>query len=125
MEMNPDFGTNEAAMITREICVLTGSDLTNRLAGNTVWGDYGQMFKFVTLMHADGRMEGKNNAGAHNFGEWIIDSAANTISVRWDAGWDATTTRAYQVNGSLVLFDVSDGNWRTTFTKISDGHRKI
>jgi hypothetical protein len=123
--MNPDFGTSEAAIVKRGFSVLTSKELVGKISGKTVWGDYGQMFKFVSVIHSDGNMEGKNNAGAHNFGKWASDEVENTFSAQWDAGWDTTVTRAYEVDGSIIFFDVSDGNWRTTFTKISDGLQQI
>jgi hypothetical protein len=66
-------------------------------------------------------MEGKNNYGAHHFGQCIIDQQNNTITVAWDAGWDNTTNRAYDIDGKIKLFDVGTGQWRTTFYDFTDG----
>ena len=119
--MNPDNTTTEAMIVKAGYKPLSGEELRQKISNKTVFGDYGYLFKFVTVLEENGAMEGRNNAGAHNFGKWSIDNHAATISVIWDSGWDNTTTRAYWVDEQIKMFDVADGQWRTTFTTITDG----
>ncbi len=122
--MNPDIGTTESTIIDAGYQPLSGQQLAQTIVGKTLLGDYGYLFKFIVAINANGSIEGKNNAGAHHFGKWVIDEAEGTISLQWDSGWDNTTNRAYAVDGLLKLFDVNGGEWRTTFTSISDGLQK-
>ena len=119
--MNPDISVTEAMIVEAGYEPLSADELRQKISNKTVFGDYGFLFKFVNVMEENGAMEGRNNAGAHVFGKWSIDSQAGTISVNWDGGWDNTTTRAYWVDDQIKLFDVDSGQWRTTFTSISDG----
>ncbi len=64
-------------------------------------------------------MEGVNNVGCRNSGEWLVDRDSNTMTVKWDNGWDHTTTRAYDVDGEIKFYDSDTGIWRTTFQKLS------
>ena len=119
--MNPDISETEANVIAAGHVHLSAAELTQKILNKTVYGDYGLQFKFASTIKEDGTMEGRNNAGAHNLGEWSVDAQNNTFSVMWDAGWDKTTTRAYWIDGKLKFFDSHNGQWRTTFTKILDG----
>lgn len=117
--MNEDIFTSEAGMIAQGRTCLTGAALEQRIAGKTILGDFGQQFKFISTTEPDGTMEGRNNAGAHNRGFWKIEQ--NTFSVSWDAGWESSTTHAYDVDGMLKFYAVGTGLWRFSFTKFSDG----
>ena len=123
--MNADFGTTNAILAKNGHPQLSGKELRNRIAGKTASGDYGEAFKYVLFFDANGTMEGKNNAGAHNFGAWSINDPDDTISVQWDAGWDATTTRAYDVEGEIKLYDSDTGLWRTTLYNFKYGRQDL
>lgn len=69
----------------------------------------------------DGTLEGKNNAGAHTFGQWRIDLATGEMSVNWRAGWVASTTRVYEVDGSLKLYEKATGRWATSLHRFENG----
>ncbi|MCP4073175.1 MAG: hypothetical protein GY742_15775 [Hyphomicrobiales bacterium] len=118
--MNPDIGIIEAMIIEGGYPQLSGEELKQIIAGKTILGDYAYSFKFVAFINRNGTMEGKNNVGSHHFGEWSINKKTKTFSVLWDSGWDNTTTRAYLVDGKIKFFDSDTGQWRTTFTEISD-----
>jgi hypothetical protein len=118
--MNPDCGTTEKLVIEAGHSPLSSAVISKTMIDKTLLGDYGYLFKFAVTIDDHGRMEGKNNAGAHQFGQCVI--ANNTISVNWDGSWDNTTCRAYAVDGMIKLFDVETGEWRTTFTKVIDGN---
>ena len=119
--MNPDMNSLERTVTEAGHTQLSGPEIARLIVGKTVWGDYGAAFKFVSLIMDDGTMEGTNNFGAQNRGRYSIDNINNTFSVEWDAGWDTTTTRAYKVGGQIKFYDCDTGQWRNTFTKISDG----
>ena len=123
--MNPDISQTEAKIIEAGYVHLSAGELKQKISNKTVYGDYGLQFKFVSTIKEDGTMEGRNNAGAHNLGEWSVDANSNTFSVMWDAGWDKTTTRAYWIDEQLKFFDSHNGQWRTTFTEILDGCKDI
>ncbi len=123
--MNPDNKITEASVIEAGHVFLSAAELTQKISNKTVYGDYGLQFKFVSTIKEDGTMEGRNNAGAHNLGEWSVDAQNNTFSVMWDAGWDKTTTRAYWIDDELKFFDSHNCLWRTTFTRILDGCKDI
>ena len=123
--MNADFGTTNAILVENDHPKLSGKELKNRIADKTAAGDYGAAFKYVSFFDANGTMEGKNNAGAHNFGTWSINDLDGSISVQWDAGWDATTTHAYDVEGEIKLYDSDTGLWRTTLYSFKDGRQEL
>lgn len=100
---------------------LSGEALKQKIVGKVVWGNYLYGYTFITIMNPNGTMEGKNNAGAHHFGEWSIDMAENSLTIAWDWGWANTTTRAYDVDGEIWFYDCATGQWCTSFTKIEAG----
>ena len=93
---------DEATIIESGHQQLSGEALVQKIGGKTVWGDYRYGYKYVTVLNRDGTTEGKNNVGAHHFGKWSVDMKANTFTVKWDWGWDNTTSRAYMVNGEIL-----------------------
>jgi len=123
--MNSDMGTTEAMVVKKGYRQLSGEELERRMGGKTVRGDYLYEFKFITFFDRNGTMEGRNNVGAHHYGEWSIDTKNETIPVQWDGGWDNTTSRAYDVDGEIKLYDASTGQWRTTLRGFEDGRKKL
>lgn len=119
--MNPDCTSTEADMQALGLTPLTAEALTAKIVGKTVYGDFGFMFKYVMAVDEAGTLEGKNNAGAHTFGQWTIDPATGEMSVEWQAGWVASTTRVYEVNGSLKLYEVATGLWATSLHRFENG----
>lgn len=123
--MNPDFGTTDADLAKDGHTQLSGAEIRGLISDKTASGDYGAAFKFVTYFESNGTMEGKNNVGAHNRGAWSINDRDGTLTVSWDAGWDATTTHAYNVGGDVKLYDHNTGQWRTTLYNFTDGRRNL
>ncbi len=119
--MNPDIGTTESSMISGGYPHLSGDELMQKISGNTILGDFGYLFKFIMTVGSEGALEGKNNAGAHHFGRWSIDASENTMTVEWESGWINNTSRAYEVDGKVKLFNIETGEWMTTFTDIIVG----
>ena len=101
---------------------LSGNELLSKINNKTIFGDYLMGYKFVTDIYENGTAEGINNVGSRDFGHWVVDMKANTLSIKWDNGWIDTVTRAYDVNGSIEFYDVDTGNWRTTFKKFKKGN---
>jgi len=93
---------------------LSGEELLSKIANKTIFGDYMMGYKFIIEFYEDGTAEGKNHVGSHNFGTWSIDREKHTMSTSWSNGWIDSTTRAYEINGHIQLFDIDTGNWRTT-----------
>jgi len=104
---------------------LSGEELGQRISDMTVWGDYLRGFKYITFFDRDGTMEGRNNAGSHHLGRWSIDPEDGSFTVRWDSGWDNTTTYAYDVAGEIRFHDTTTGEWRTTLTRFDNGRSDL
>lgn len=99
---------------------LSASELELNLCEKCFLGNYLHGFKFITSINTDGTLEGKNNVGTHVLGRWAIDSSEHTFSVKWNGGWDNTTTRGFKVDGEIKFFDVDTGVWRNTLIKEID-----
>jgi hypothetical protein len=121
---NPDCYSTEANMLAAGLKPLSAKALAVKIVGKTVYGDFGTMFKYVMAVDEGGTLEGKNNAGAHTFGRWEIDAATGEMSVEWQAGWVASTTRAYEVAGSLKLYEVATGRWATSLYRFEAGTKR-
>lgn len=119
--MNEDIGSNESTLIDAGYNHISGNDLRQLLLGNSILGEFAFLFKYIMTISADGTLEGINNVGSHHFGNMTFDDALDTISVHWTTGWVNNTTRAYSVDGKIKLYDIENGQWSTTFTKIMDG----
>jgi hypothetical protein len=96
---------------------LTGEELRKRIANKTFCGDYPMGYKFITNIYENGKAEGINHVGSHDFGHWVIDMKKHTLSLKWNNGWMNTTTHAYEINENIEFYDASTGGWRTTFKK--------
>ena len=70
-------------------------------------------------------MEGENDLGSHRFGKCFIDINNNTITTKWDNGWDNWTGRAYDVDGEIKLYDTTTIKWRTTFKTFEEGKKTL
>jgi len=104
---------------------VSAEKLEERIAHMTVWGDYLRGFKYIAYFDREGTMEGRNNAGSHHFGEWAINKQDGSFTVRWDSGWDNTTTYAYDVGGEIRFYDTATGEWRTTLTRFEHGRSQL
>jgi hypothetical protein len=120
-----DSKTAETIIIESGYHQLSGEELKQRIGGKTIRGDYLYGFKFVTFFDRNGSMEGKNNVGAHHFGEWSVDMKDKSFTVKWDNGWDNTTSRAYDVAGEIQFYDCTTGQWRTTFKEFEEGETAL
>lgn len=119
--MNKDMGSTEALMVEKGHKQISGQELRQRLLGNTVLGDFAFAYKYIMTISADGALEGINNVGSHHFGQLTIADAANAASVQWEDGWANTTSRAYDVDGEIKLYNIENGQWSTTFTRVLSG----
>lgn len=72
-------------------------------------------YKFVADIYENGMVNGINNVGTTDSGNWRINFETHTLQLGWKNGWIDTLTRAYDVNGYIEFYDVDTGNWRTTF----------
>ncbi|MCK5922865.1 MAG: hypothetical protein KAG66_18125, partial [Methylococcales bacterium] len=61
----------------------------------------------------------------YDLGAWLIDAKKNTISVNWNYGWDSATTRLYEVDGAIKMYDINTGRWRTTLNQSIDKPQDI
>jgi hypothetical protein len=107
--------TKESIIIDGGYQHLSGEELKQRIVGKTIAGDYLYGYTFVGTINSNGTIEGKNNVGSYHFGEWSIDLEENTLTLKWDGGWDNWTGRSYDVEGEIKFYDITSGNWRTTF----------
>lgn len=113
-----DEGTTEHVMIEAGFHLLSAQELISKIVDKTVAGDYLRGFSYIASFRPNGTMEGTNNAGSHNLGEWSVNPKDSTFTVKWNNGWDHTTTRAYGVDGKIKFYDSETGLWRTTFKEL-------
>lgn len=119
--MNKDMGSTEALMLRKNYKQISGQELRQRLLGNTILGDFAFAYKYIMTIGIDGSLEGINNVGSHHIGQLIIADSNNTVSVQWEDGWENTTSRAYGVDGEIKLYNIENGRWSTTFTRVLHG----
>lgn len=120
-DVNLDCTSTEADMLALGLKPLSADALAAKIVGKTVFGDFGFMFKYVMAVDEGGTLEGKNNTGAHTFGHWRINPATGEMSVEWQAGWVASTTRVYEVEGSLKHYEAATGRWATSLHRFESG----
>lgn len=118
-------GTSENAMREAGHAPLTIKELLKRIIGNTAWGDFLYDYRFVSYFAPDGSMEGTNNVGSYNTGQWHANPDANTLTVSWNQSWIPATLRAYDINGTLHFFDQTTGQWHSSFDKIVPGKQAL
>ena len=111
-----DLPTSEAEMLRRGLTPLPGPDLLARVSGKCFTGLFRHPFLFLVRMNGDGTLWGQNNFATQDQGVWSIDPDTGAFTVSWRNYWEPHTTRGYDDNGALHLFDLS-GVWRTTFDR--------
>jgi hypothetical protein len=92
---------------------LDSTEIKEKIIGKQFFGGYLNGFQYVISINENGSLEGKNNYQHYDVGEWVINEEENSLSVKWQYGWDDTTTRLYDINGEISMYDVYTGNWRT------------
>jgi len=118
---NLDFNTTESMIIEKGYKQLSGKELKERISDKTIRGDYYNGRIYIMFNDKAGNMEGKNDLGSHRFGKNIIDMNNNTLTTKWESGWDNWTGRAYDVDGEIKFYDTTTLKWRTTFKTFEDG----
>ncbi len=117
--------TTEKIMIDSGYKLLSKEELELKIAGKTVQGEYLYGRRYLTYCEENGGMEGKNDLGTHNFGKRTFDKNNQTITVKWDNGWDHWTGRAYDVDGEIKFYDSTTSKWRTTFKVFKEGKHSL
>jgi len=117
--------TTEAMVIESGYRQLSGEELTQRIVGKTIRGDYYVGREYVGYVDENGTIDGTNDLGTYCVGEWSVDVKENTFTVKWRCYWDNWTGRAYDVDGVIKFFDSTTYRWRTTFKKFEDGKRAL
>jgi hypothetical protein len=125
MKQNTDFKTTEAMIIEKGYSQLSGKELKERISEKTISGDYYNGRKYIIFIDKDGNMEGENDLGSHRFGKCFIDTNNNTITTKWESGWENWTGRAYDVDGEIKLYDTTTLKWRTTFKTFEEGKKTL
>jgi hypothetical protein len=92
---------------------LDSVEIKERIIGKQFFGGYLHGFQYVISINENGSLEGKNNYQHYDVGEWTINEEEHTLSVKWQYGWDDTTTRLYDINGEISMYDAYTGHWRT------------
>jgi len=125
MRKMTDFGLTEPMIKEQGYTQLSAKELKERIYNKTVRGEYYIGRVYTTYIDNKGNMEGENDLGSHHFGKCIIDMDENTITTKWESGWDNWTGRAYDVNGEIKFFDTTTLNWRTTFKTFEEGKKAL
>lgn len=94
---------------------LSGKKLKLLISNKTVFGDYPIGYIFIANIYQNGITKGINNVGSSDIGNWSIDYDTNSLRLKWKNSWKDTLTKAYDINGNIEFFDVTTGNWRSTF----------
>lgn len=97
---------------------LTAVEMRKALSGQGFVGNYLCGFKFIVAIHTDGTLEGRNNVGSYDSGQWIIDSEENTFKLFWSGGWYDTTTHLYKIDNEIRTHDVTTGAWGSTLKRV-------
>jgi len=111
---------NETSSIKNGAKQLNGSEIKNLIKNKEVQGNFPGGFVFIARIYADGLTKGVNQYGHFDVGNWKIDFKHNLLLIEWKNGWINTSTRGYQIDNTVVFFDSLTGNWKTTFTTISE-----
>ncbi len=99
---------------------MSGKELREAIVNKKVFGDYLMGYKFIGNILETGLINGVNNVGTEDLGNWLIDMEKDTLTINWNNGWINTITHAYMVNGQIEFYDVDTGSWRTSFNRIED-----
>jgi len=104
---------------------LSGREIKDQLVGKQFLGGYINGFQYIIAINADGSLEGNNNYQHYDTGSWSIDMEKGTLSVNWENGWDNTTTRLYEIDKEIRMYDKETGKWRTSLKQQIDKVQNI
>jgi len=104
---------------------LNAEEMELHFAGKTFLGSFPPFFKYIIFLKSDGRLEGKNNTQHYDIGQWTINAENNTLSVKWDYGWESTTNHVYLEGEVFKFFDVSTGRMNTSFDQLIDSVESV
>lgn len=119
------FGSTEEMAINAGHKQITMAELLRRTVGKTVLGNYQIGFVFQGFMDADGTIDGENNVGTRDAGQWVVNHDDNTLVLMWRGGWFNSITRAYDVEGALHFFDRDNGHWRMSYFEFHEGRQVL
>jgi len=115
-----DMGLIEQTIIDKGISSISAQTIKEKILNKTIYGDYCIGRTFELIIDNECNMRGTNDKGFQDFGKCIIDFENNTLSTKWDIGWDNWTGRGYLINDEIKFFDAITGEWRTTFKQIEN-----
>lgn len=111
---------DETTAIRKGAKQLIGSELEDLITNKEVQGAYPGGFVFIARIYKNCRTEGVNQFGHYDKGNWKIDFEHNYLYLEWENGWINSITKAYQLDNSILFFDIITGKWRTTFRTIKE-----
>lgn len=97
---------------------LEANAIKQLIVGRTFLGSFPPVFKYIISINRNGSLEGKNNYQHYDTGKWKIDKESNTLCVSWDFGWQSSTSRVYQVDDVVKMFDATTGKLNTSFDEL-------
>jgi len=102
--------------------ILSKEELANLIVGKTVYGnyEYNGHRKFVSYIDPDGSVNGTNDWGSYEEGEWSIGDD-HIFTVSWDGYWEDWSAYAFHIDGEVKFYEQLTGQWKTTFDAIKDG----
>lgn len=124
IDLSENFDTENDA-IKNNYRQLTGTEIKQRLVGRQFLGSYLHGFYYIISINDNGSLEGKNNYQHYDVGSWEIDMQKHTMSVNWKHGWDNTSSRLYEVDKEIRMYDVDTGLWRTSLNQQTDKNQNI
>jgi len=118
--------TTKDLLLSKGYKPLTKVELLELISNTTVCGDYEYSGhrKYKSFMNANGEMNGKNDWGSYEEGNYTIDEDGH-LSVAWDGYWEEWTGVAFKVANEIKFYDTNSGIWRTTFNNITKGEQSL
>lgn len=117
-----DLGLIEQTVIDKENLPITAKTIKEKILNKTICGDYCIGRTFEMFIDNECNMRGTNDKGFQDFGKCFIDFENNTLSTKWNIGWDNWTGRGYLINDEIKFFDGTTREWRTTFKQIDNSN---
>ncbi len=104
---------------------LTTQEINQKIIGKTFYGKHPPNFEYIIAINSDGTLEGKNNSGHYDWGTWQLDEEQHALTVRWQNGWQNTTSQVHKTQGETQLVDINTGQINTRLNQEIEAVKNI